>query len=100
MLDILHYLFESDSIGEKEEQDAKAKMRRTLYGQLYNRPYHWGEETGGTEFGTQDASGNSTVGSPSGSGGDQMTHKPYIPPTPVNANAAKPYGTVLDAPLG
>jgi hypothetical protein len=99
MLDILHYLFESDSVGEKEEQDAKVKMRRTIYSQLYQRPYRWGEDSGG-EFGTQDASGGNTVGSSTGSGGVRLEHKPYIPPTPVNANAAKPYGTVLDAPLG
>jgi hypothetical protein len=97
MLDIVHYYFENDSIGEKEEQDAKLKMRRTLYTQLYDRPYTWGTETDGREFGTQTvASGDVYAG-----GGDpQLTHKPYIPPTPVNAASPKPFGTVLDAPLG
>lgn len=89
MLDILHYCFESDSIGEKETQDAKIKMRRTLYGQLYERSYHWGDDAVDVnDFGTQDASGT-----------QQLTHKPYVPPTPVNADAAKPFGAVLDAPL-
>jgi hypothetical protein len=88
MLDVVHYYFETDALGEQEEQDAKTRMRRTLYGQLYSRPYTWGQ-TSSSEFGTQDASG-----------GQQLEHKPYIPPTPVNANAAKPFGTVLDAPLG
>jgi hypothetical protein len=92
MLDVLHYLFESDSLGEQETQEAKTKMRRTIYGQLYERPYRWGDNVD-QEFGTQEVHG--------ADGGTQgLTHKGYIPPTPVNANAAKPFGNVLDAPLG
>jgi len=90
MLDIVHYCFEADALGEKEVQDAKAKMRSTIYSQLYGRSYTWGNGTREREFGTQElASGVST-----------LTHKPYVPPTPVDAAAAKPFGTVLDAPLG
>jgi hypothetical protein len=99
MLDIVHYLFESDAIGEKEVQDAKTKLRRTIYGQLYQRTYTWGDASGGREFGTQDvASGDFYSGRGSGTPG--LSHKPYVPPTPVNAASARPYGTVLDAPLG
>jgi hypothetical protein len=99
MLDIVHYLFESDSIGEKEEQDAKTRMRRSIYGQLYKRPYTWGsgveQESADGEWGSQE------VGRPvTNDGAPVLTHKPYVPPTPVNAAAAKPFGNVLDAPLG
>jgi hypothetical protein len=98
MLDVLHYYFENDSLGEKEEQEAKTKMRRSIYTQLYQRPYTWGDETGGREFGTQTvASGDIYQG---GGSTSQLEHKPYIPPTPVNAASPKPYGNVLDAPLG
>lgn len=99
MLDVLHYLFESDSLVEKETQDAKVKMRRTIYGQLYERSYRWGSDTvDGRDFGTQEvASGETWSGEPSS---PRLTHKPYIPPTPVDATAAKPFGNVLDAPLG
>ena len=96
MLDVIHYYFETDSVGEKEMQDAKLSMRRTLYGQLYDRPYTWGNETGG-EFGTQQVASGDTYG---GGSAPQLTHKPYVPPTPVNAASPKPFGTVLDAPLG
>jgi hypothetical protein len=106
MLDVLHYLFESDSIDEQETQDAKRKMRGVIYGQLYERPYTWGSESADTrEFGTQDvASGDVDYSQPtstSGSarGGPQLTHKPYIPPTPVDPTSPRPFGTVLDAPL-
>ena len=97
MLDIVHYLFESEAVGEKEVQDAKTKMRRAIYGQLYGRTYTWGDASAGREFGTQEVASGSVVAGGSASG---LTHKPYIPPTPVNANSAKPYGNVLDAPLG
>jgi len=97
MLDIVHYYFENDCVGEKEAQDAKIKMRRVLYTQLYERPYTWGEEDGSHEFGTQEvASGDSYAAG----GGPKLTHKPYVPPTPVNAASPKPFGNVLDAPLG
>lgn len=94
MLDMLHYLFESDNLDEEEVGKAKLKMRRTLYRVLYLRRYTWHDESDGYhEFGTQDASGVSTRST-------EMTHKPYIPPTPVNADSAKPFGAALDAPLG
>jgi hypothetical protein len=97
MLDVVHYYFETDAVGEKEGQDAKVKLRRILYGQLYQRPYTWGEESGAdTAFGSQEvASGDYVAG-----GAPELTHKPYIPPTPVNADSVKPFGAALDAPLG
>ena len=93
MLDVVHYYFETDTLTDKEMSDAKVKMRQTIYSQLYERPYTWGNVGVGAdrEFGTQEVSS---------SGGERLTHKPYVPPTPVNANSARPYGGVLDAPLG
>ena len=99
MLDVLHYLFESDAIGQEEEQDAKHRLRSILYTELYERTYTWqggsrgsGQTASGQEFGTQEVGG--------GVGSRQLTHKPYVPPTPVNAASPLPYGNVLDAPLG
>jgi hypothetical protein len=108
MLDVLHYLFESDSLGEKETQDAKRKMRGTLYTQLYDRPYTWGSDSGsgGREFGTQETAsghfydGQSASAATEPSGAPKLTHKPYIPPTPVDPTSAKPFGNVLDPPIG
>ena len=98
MLDVVHYFFESDNLAEKEVQDAKVKMRQVLYGQLYKRTYTWGSDTGTS---TADGWGGQEVGaSPMHAANPVMTHKPYIPPTPVNAASGKPFGTALDAPLG
>jgi hypothetical protein len=33
-------------------------------------------------------------------GTQTFKHKSYMPPTPMNADAANPFGSVLDAPLG
>ena len=91
MLDIVHYAFETDALAEKETNEAKQRMRRILYGQLYGRKYTWGDETAsGGDFGTQEVASGTT----------SLTHKPYIPPTQVNAASVRPYGAALDAPLG
>jgi hypothetical protein len=97
MCDVVHYYFETDNIAEKEFQEAKVKMRTILYSQLYHRPYTWGSDSGAArEFGTQEAASGDLY---AGGGEPRLTHKPYVPPTPVNANSAKPFGNVLDAPL-
>jgi hypothetical protein len=98
MWDVLHYLFESDSIAEQEVQEAKTKLRRIMYGQLYKRTYTWGNDAGASADG--DWGGQEVGVSPLRGGAPVLTHKPYIPPTPVNAASAKPFGSVLDAPLG
>jgi len=98
MLDVVHYCFENDNLGEKETQEAKTKMRQILYGQLYKRSYTWGgDNTADGEFGSQEAADGDHY---SGGTTTRLKHKPYIPPTQVNANSVKPFGNVLDAPLG
>ena len=96
MLDMLHYFFETDSIDEEEEQKAKLKMRRSIYRNLYQRTYTWMDDVGEShhEFGTQDASGVGAARS------TELTHKPYIPPTPVNADSPLPFGAALAPPMG
>jgi len=104
MFDITHYFFETDNLGTKEEQDAKLDMRRMLYRDLYDRPYSWmegastgsgkGKNAGGQaaqDFGTQEVGGAPTK---------QLSHKPFVPATPMDPSAAKPFGDLLDAPLG
>lgn len=96
MLDVLHYYFEQDNVDEKEVAEAKAEMRTQLYGMLYERSYTWGKSTSGSshEFGTQE------IGSDPMGAAPELTHKPYVPPTAVDPTAQRPYGTLLDPPLG
>jgi len=109
MLDIVHYFFECDVFTTAEEHQARTSVRQLLYRDLYGREYTGGgsaDSAGGVrEFGTQEvASGDffaaEQVTAPTTPGGPVLTHKPYIPPTPVDPTSAKPFGNVLDAPLG
>jgi hypothetical protein len=110
MLDIVHYFFECDVFTTPEEHQARTSVRQLLYRELYGREYAGGGDAastgdGGREFGTQEvASGDfyvpEQVRSPAAPGAPKLTHKPYIPPTPVDPTSAKPFGNVLDAPLG
>ena len=98
MLDMLHYLFESDSLTDEDVDKAKRRMRQQIYKLLYLRDYTWqdgADDTRYREFGTQDAGVD-----PTGGTAPKFEHKPYIPPTPMSDNPALPFGNVLDAPLG
>jgi hypothetical protein len=115
MLDIVHYFFECDVFTTAEEHQARSAVRQLLYRELYGREYEAGDSAdstanGGREFGTQEvASGDffpaaqvtaDQFGVPTAPGGPKLTHKPYIPPTPVDPTSPTPFGNVLDAPLG
>ena len=81
--------------GSPEMLDAKEKTRKHIYELLYEYPeYSWvssrSEATG--------ISGSDML--PTGPPAGTLTHKPYLPPTPVNADAPLPFGKQLDAPLG
>jgi len=104
MLDVIHYFFETDTIGEKEMMDAKRDMRRMLYREFYDRTYTWGEGSiTDDQWGQQASDDRYYVGrsaSASSTSTPGITHKPYIPPTPMNADAPLPFGKALNAPLG
>ena len=109
MLDVLHYFFEDDlNYSTPEQAEARDKMRSSLYGQLYNTTYKYSSGAG---------SSRSTATSRDFDIDDEITPvnlkerkidsfnpavppKPHTAPTPVNINSAKPFGSVLDAPLG
>lgn len=102
MLDVLHYFFEQDCLGEKEAQEAKLSMRRMIYRDLYDRPYRWQDDSvGDDQWGTTVVANDGKPGNVTSiTNAPGHTHKPFIRPTPMNADAAKPFGSVLDAPMG
>ena len=101
MFDITHYFFETDNLSTKEESDAKLDMRRMIYRELYGRPYKWMEGASTGEGGNASGQAANDFGSQEvNAAPKQLTHKPYVPPTPVDPTSALPYGNVLDAPLG
>lgn len=104
MLDVLHFLFEDDwsSVSSSEHADARDAMRLRLYVDLYETTY---------EFSSSKSFGSGIDGLDPPLEDDEIPIpvdplekskfvKPYTPATDFNPDAAKPFGAVLDAPLG
>jgi hypothetical protein len=106
MLDVIHYIFESDSlsISSSEHADAKDAVRSTIYEDLYNRSYDYGSKKKGSDF--------SNIDAPLGDFDDDLPvpvdpferagnapPKPFVPATRMDENSLLPFGGVLDAPL-
>lgn len=98
MLDVMHFFMEEDfsQSSTAEQSEAKDKARELIYSSLYNRPYTLGKKR--SNYQTANSSGefyeDSSV--------DPLKEptKSFIPATDFNPNSPKPFGDVLDAPLG
>jgi hypothetical protein len=105
MLDVLHYFFEDDlNYSTPEQAEARDKMRSSLYGQLYNTTYKYSSGAGSSakarNFDLDDEIKPVELKERKiDSFNPAVPPKPYVAPTPVNVNSAKPFGSVLDAPL-
>jgi len=98
MLDVLHYLFEQDTIAYSSEHfESRDNVRSVIYKNMYNIDYKYGSKSSSnTDYGFDDLDG------PVNAGPDIQTEtKPYFPPTNFNPDAANPFGGALrEAPLG
>lgn len=74
MLDVIHVIFEDDIL-PRWEQDitVKDEARKTIYGQMYGRPYKYGQASA---QGREAEFGSSMYDAP-----PDGSIKPYIPPT-------------------
>jgi len=98
MLDVMHFFMEEDfsQSSTAEQSEAKDKARELIYSSLYNRTYTLGKKR--SNYQTANSSGefyeDSSV--------DPLKEptKSFIPATDFNPNSPKPFGDVLDAPLG
>ena len=99
MLDVLHYYMEEDyNVSTQEQIDSRSNVRKVIYKNMYNREYKFpaGEKN------------NSSRVTASGLDLDDVVPvdplkvptKSYVPPTDFNPDLVKPFGDVLDAPLG
>lgn len=104
-LDILHVLFEeSQEAGSQEQLKAREHFRRSIYTSLYDyKAYEW-----------VSSDNNSASGASSQTTGADMipmddtanppkitlTHKPYVPPTPMNVDSPLPIAGLKEEPLG
>lgn len=88
MVDVIHAMYEDDNTVTNEiEYRVKHAVRKNLYSVAYDREYRFGDGDSTSEY--ADADGVPATAS-----------KPYIPPTPVNADSPRPYGAALDSPVG
>jgi hypothetical protein len=113
MLDVLHVLFEEDQLVTEEVEKARSNLRAGIYTKLYGREtYEWGQEARQRQrYETDSTAGvvaptthmqapRYTPQSEKAYDGNEVRHYGYIPPTQFDPTAAKPFGDVLDAPLG
>ena len=102
-LDVLHALFEeSGDAPSPEARDAREAMRQNIYTRLYGyKKYEWvspksnaASDTSafGSDMMPVDATGEES--------GSELTHKPYVPPTPTNVDSPHPIATLKEPPLG
>jgi hypothetical protein len=90
MLDVVHYLFEEDSrYRSQEEAESVSAVRTQVYETLYGTTYRYKMSKSQTS--------NTNVGS---TGLSDSDIKPYIPPTDFDPGSYKPFGSVLEAPIG
>jgi hypothetical protein len=103
MLDVLHYMFETDSLPSSAEvAEARDAIRHSIYSELYGQEYKYGAKK------TKQLTGDPEIDYPL----DELdipvpvdpfersqATKPYVPPTSFDDSSFNPFGGVLDAPL-
>lgn len=101
MLDVLHFLFEEDTIyTSSEHYESKDSMRKVVYKNFYETDYIYASDksqsSGSFDYGFDDLDG------PINDIPDvKKETKPYFPPTNFDPDAANPFGTALrETPLG
>ena len=100
MLDVLHYLFESDTdFYSKENLEAKDFSRKIIYKNIYNTEYPYAQPTAqSSSYEDFDYANNDY----SSSQAAQTTSvKPFIPATNFNPDSPNPFqGSLRESPLG
>ena len=103
MCDVIHYLFEDDSLAPSgETAEARDKIRLRIYSELYKTEYMYGAQHGKTITGDPEIDyplDDSDIPVPVDPFERSQSVKPYIPPTRFTENSDSPFGSVLDAPL-
>jgi hypothetical protein len=105
LLDVLHALFEEAQDADTQEAlRAREHLRKGIYTKLYGyKQYSW----------VSPESDSPATASSGGTGADmipmdepvdpskiKLTHKPYVPPTPIDVDSPLPIAGLKEAPLG
>ena len=102
MLDVIHVLFEEDytSAISSEQVDVKNRVRKVIYKEFYNKTYSRGFDNNETYIDEETINPAVDYSDVKPFDPKQAARKPYVPPTEFNPESPKPFGKVLDAPLG
>lgn len=108
MLDVIHYFIEEELAQTQEAQNERHRVRELMYESFYGVPYAYPvpketrqEMAGGFDMADDPLDGWGYVDPVDvfQTGETKMEHKPYVPPTKMNANSPKPFGGILDGPV-
>lgn len=102
MLDVFHYFFEEDALWSSTAEHAEAKdaVRTEVYSGLYSRTYNYAAaKSRQIDFDNIDAPLDD-MPIPVDPFERSNSVKPYTPATDFNPDAQRPFGQILDAPLG
>jgi len=99
MLDVMHVILEDDitSAQSGEHIDAKDKVRTLFYREFYDKKFILSSKSRGNDFADIDLPLDEEI-QPFDL--RKQETKPYFPPTDFDEESAKPFGKVLDEPLG
>lgn len=95
MLDVIHYLLDTDLASIRDEDHNKyiSAIRTSLYKTMYDKEYKFAMDSSG--------SARTYSGDYAANGGSTNEIKPYIPPTQFNPDSPNPFqGALREAPLG
>lgn len=102
LVDVLHYYFEEDAkVSSGEEAEARDSMRTTIYNDLYGKTYRYSSsKSKTTDFSNLDDPMGDDMPMPVDPMQKTFSSKPFVPATDFDEGSYKPFGNVLDAPLG
>jgi hypothetical protein len=105
MLDVIHYFFEDDyRYASDQEQIYKDEFRKSFYKRVYSYEYRYAsEETSNRgsyrDFDLESSDEVEEVIQPF-SPREQKATKAFIEATPIVGDEIKPFGSILDGPIG
>jgi len=100
MLDVIHVIIEDDLTSSQsgENSEIKNKVRNIFYKEFYDKSFKL--SMGSPDYDLGEPLDENVEDDIKPFDPKQQATKPFVPATSVDANAAKPFGKILDAPIG
>ncbi len=103
MLDVLHYFFEEDVRSQSQEEikvnnSIRDSIYETIYEGKYKRVFKRSNEPVSYDFDMDEPLEKEAPIKPFNPRVEKA--KSYVPPTPVFGDSTKPFGNILEEPLG